>query len=1036
MGRSADDQPGLSPDRDAARRSDAPAGASRQQIPRPSGPPRDVGWHNARTMVARDSVTRPDPAITLPAFERLGAPPPPDLVASAIEGHSSPGDVVVDLHGRGGWVARAAVDRQRRAVSMESNPLTRLLAEIVLRPPDVRHLDAAFQALGCGTARPVEPARVDRRHVRDALPDVRPERRRRRVHLGGPGRGPTRRRRRRRSLLRKHYRCIVCRDQLGGGEQRHAPIDEDDLDRAESIHPRGHAWHLLHERFPTLDGHDQLVDQLLDLHSPRQLDGLQAILDRIDTRPPLGVRRGRAAPVAAPCAPAGQPPERLPGPHRERAHPRRPGEAARRRPVAGTQSVARVRGRLSRRPRLRPAPRGQRLRRRRRRGSETTCAASARAWRPRSCGSARRRRSGRSRPRRARPPAAPPGRASASCVGQPPQRPNQDRLSYAYLATGWLLGREAAALLPLESLFGAGGRAPWGWQAAALGRSLAAVEPWLARDARVVLFLEAGGPEALVAAALGGVRAGFRLVGARLGEPGDEVGGIVEFIPPGRHARAAAADAGEHRRWRTRRAARATRTSCPGAACSPRRSASTGARSRGPRRPQTVADTAVEILQARGEPARQERLLGEVLVGMDRAGMLRRLVAPPTDDVPAGPADRTNRPPAGEAPLGPGGTRRPARPDRPRRRPDRPSATRRTRDPGRDPRTTGPAARRATGAPRTPGSRRASRAGDRPARPHRPPRRDDGASRPRWRVTTRSRRSWPSSATSLAGRTRSGSSRSSPGAGGSPRRPTSRPPRCPSPTGWSGPCSACSRRPAASRNRPSSTGSPRCSPATTCRTRRSSGRASPRYRSLASTPDRLVTGDDLLKREPGAHRAPRASRRDRPSPRLSASGSSEREQTRRLGGRPLASWLDQRELQRLPAPRQPRSRRGGRGGRRDLVRPRRGARSCSRSSGRRCSASRSSAATPGSRQENLVRFLVIAPERTELVRYKLERVAAPAPGGRGRQLARDQVRTTPAWLAREELDARRAGAVSRPRSARRAVRRADAALRRRGRPDR
>ena len=99
-------------------------------------------------MVARDSLTRPDPAITLPAFERLGAPPPPDLVASAIEGHSSPGDVVVDLHGRGGWVARAAVDRQRRAVSMESNPLTRLLAEIVLRPPDVRHLDAAFQALG------------------------------------------------------------------------------------------------------------------------------------------------------------------------------------------------------------------------------------------------------------------------------------------------------------------------------------------------------------------------------------------------------------------------------------------------------------------------------------------------------------------------------------------------------------------------------------------------------------------------------------------------------------------------------------------------------------------------------------------------------------------------------------------------------------------------------------------------------------------------------------------------------------------------
>ena len=40
----------------------------------------------------------------------------------------------------------------------------------------------------------------------------------------------------------------------------------------------------------------------------------------------------------------------------------------------------------------------------------------------------------------------------------------------------------------------------------------------------------------------------------------------------------------------------------------------------------TVTDTAVEILQARGEPARYERLLGEILVGLDRAGQLRRLV--------------------------------------------------------------------------------------------------------------------------------------------------------------------------------------------------------------------------------------------------------------------------------------------------------------------------------------------------------------------------------------------------------------------------
>jgi hypothetical protein len=38
----------------------------------------------------------------------------------------------------------------------------------------------------------------------------------------------------------------------------------------------------------------------------------------------------------------------------------------------------------------------------------------------------------------------------------------------------------------------------------------------------------------------------------------------------------------------------------------------------------TVTETAVETLKARGEPARFERLLGEILIGLDRAGQLRR----------------------------------------------------------------------------------------------------------------------------------------------------------------------------------------------------------------------------------------------------------------------------------------------------------------------------------------------------------------------------------------------------------------------------
>ncbi|MBI3751765.1 MAG: hypothetical protein HY263_08960, partial [Chloroflexi bacterium] len=220
-----------------------------------------------------------------------------------------------------------------------------------------------------------------------------------------------------------------------------------------------------------------------------------------------------------------------------------------------------------------------------------------------------------------------PARARIRLVlGQPPARFSQERLAAAYHGTCWALGREAAALLPLEPLLGPAIRAPWSWQAATLRRSLEAVAPHLARDGRVVLLLESGGPEALVAAALGGVGAGYRLVEARLAEPDEEVGGIVELIPPGgilpppaRSRGNQVLDPGSGGRGDPEA------VPGPGLFAPPERidarpfSAVDAARS--------IADTAVEVLKARGEPARYERLLGEILVGLDRAGQLRRLVA-------------------------------------------------------------------------------------------------------------------------------------------------------------------------------------------------------------------------------------------------------------------------------------------------------------------------------------------------------------------------------------------------------------------------
>jgi len=234
-------------------------------------------------------------------------------------------------------------------------------------------------------------------------------------------------------------------------------------------------------------------------------------------------------------------------------------------------------------------------------------------------------------------------------LGQPPPRFSQERLGMTYHGTAWALGREAAALLPLEPLLGPAIRAPWSWQAATMRRSLEAVAPHLAKDARVILLLDHGGAEALVAAVLGGVGAGYRLVEARLTDPDDEVGGVVELVPPG-----GVLPPGP--RTRSNRPLEATNggrgdpelVPGPGLFAPPEHiearpfSAKEAAA--------TVMDTAVEVLRARGEPARYERLLGEILVGLDRSGQLRRLLA--TDTVDAHVEPQPDEGPAFES--GPG----------------------------------------------------------------------------------------------------------------------------------------------------------------------------------------------------------------------------------------------------------------------------------------------------------------------------------------------------------------------------------------------
>jgi hypothetical protein len=564
-------------------------------------------------MVARLFLSRAEAGFTLPAFERLAPPPPPDFVDARLEAGSAPGEIVADLFGRGAWVARAAIDRQRRSFTIESSPLTRLLAEVVLRPPDLRHLDAAFSSL---SASPVGESSL-RLSIAELFA----------TKCSTCGRnvtidqvewsdGEPR---------RVHYRCQLCRDQQGRSEHQAVEPTAIDLDRAGRDVGAKEVRRRLRERFPVPDGGDGLVDELLGLHTDRQLVGLAAILQRVEgdlraapvesalrlaflhavlpaSRLGLGSARVPALRIAG-----GQVKSAVP----ERWHERNPW-------LAFEDGFRLVRGFVQRLESNALGPLDARMGGDIRSLAEGSPNAVVRVMTPGALAAlASEAREGGPRIR--------------LVLGQPPMRFSQERLGAAYHGTCWALGREAASLLPLEPLLGPAMKPPWSWQAAALRRSLEAVAPHLARDARVVLLLDHGGPEALTAAVLGGVGAGYRLVEARLSDPDDEVGGIVELIPPGATLPPGARSR-SNVRLETQAGGRGDPELVPGPGlfAPPERVEARPFSAR--EAAATVLETAVDVLQARGEPARYERLLGEILVGLDRSGALRRLLA--TDPEP------------------------------------------------------------------------------------------------------------------------------------------------------------------------------------------------------------------------------------------------------------------------------------------------------------------------------------------------------------------------------------------------------------------
>ena len=202
----------------------------------------------------------------------------------------------------------------------------------------------------------------------------------------------------------------------------------------------------LAERFPPIDGAPDLVDELLDLHSPRQLVGLAAIIARVEgdlrAAPVLAALRLAVLHAILPASRLTTGPGRTAPLRVAAGHVRLPGSGTwrERNPwVAFEDGFRMVRGFVQglEAGAFGPVPArlGEDLRSLGE-GTATALLGLAGAGGVRALGL-----DGRD-----------PGRSGSPRVrlvlAQPPLRPALDRLAAAYHAAAWVLGREAATLVP------------------------------------------------------------------------------------------------------------------------------------------------------------------------------------------------------------------------------------------------------------------------------------------------------------------------------------------------------------------------------------------------------------------------------------------------------------------------------------------------------------------------------------------------------------------------------------------------------------
>ncbi len=221
--------------------------------------------------------------------------------------------------------SRAAQSGRCVASTRASRPgLTRLLAEIVLRPPDLRHFDAGLSTLATHPRGDVELRRgLDQPFTSRCPTCGRPVVVEEFIWEAGAI-APT----------RKVFRCTFCREPARGIEPRSAAVDDDDL---RVLHETDEQPGRLGGAPRSLPGarQDEPVARrscwpVHAAHAGRPRGHRRSARDRSARR--AGQRRPQAR--TGPRAAGGQPAQRLSGPSRCAAHPPRPCPAAQLAPVA------------------------------------------------------------------------------------------------------------------------------------------------------------------------------------------------------------------------------------------------------------------------------------------------------------------------------------------------------------------------------------------------------------------------------------------------------------------------------------------------------------------------------------------------------------------------------------------------------------------------------------------------------------------------------------------------------------------------------